>query len=98
MNKLVLSILSVTAFATLSSPAQAHDHCYQPDYGYRQSYNYYQPSVRVYRVERPDYYRSYDDGCRDYRHGYYQHRYYGDQRCETHSHHGLHGFFEHLFR
>ena len=100
MHKLVLSIFSVTAFATLSSPAQAHEHCDQPRYGYRQSSNYDQPPVRIDRDERHDYYRFSENGCRR---SYREHRYQpqgndDDHRCETPSHHGLRGFIERLIR
>jgi hypothetical protein len=90
MKTLLLSLVGVVPFATLSTPATAHDSCDRPYYGYQRSHG------RVYYAERPDYYRYYDRG-------YYTPPYrqvsYDNRRCEshTHKHHGLHGVIELLF-
>lgn len=102
MNKFVLTILGVAAATTLSATAQAHDHCYRSDYGYRRS------SVRVYYAPQPVYhrypvssYQRYDSRCRpsyDRETDYYSRG--EDCRSESrhHRHHGLRGFFERVFR
>jgi hypothetical protein len=100
MNKFVLTILSVATAATLSSTAQAKDHCYRSDSGYRRS------SVRVYYAPRPVYYSypraSYYRSCSDDRPSYYRSDYYrsrgDDCRTEHRHHHGVRGFFERIFR
>lgn len=106
MNKLLLSILGVAAFAAAGTPVQARDHCHRSGGYSHHSYGYSRPAVRVYYAPRPVYYRSYDRG-------YYSsydrgtcvqptrrvvYRSSGD-RCESRSSHGgIRGFIHRLFR
>lgn len=97
MNKLLLSLAGVAAFAAFTPQAEARDRCYRPStsYGHRYSHSYYQPAVRVYYTQ-PTYYRtyhrSYSHCAQPVRRVYY--RSY-DDGCR---HRGLRGFIHGLFR
>ena len=57
MNKLLLSLAGVAAFAAFTPQAEARDRCSRPSYGHGHSYGHYRPAVRVYSA-RPTYYRT----------------------------------------